>query len=60
MTEKRIRVLGVEYPVSPSTVKKLRKMLEKQKKMAGGEDELCYALEDAIELLEQELAKNKQ
>jgi len=61
MTEKMIRVASKEFPASnekeiKETIKKLRKELIKQKKIAGGNDEICFA----IEMLKEELKEMKK
>jgi len=38
----------------------LRKELMQQKKIAGGNDEICFAIEDAIEMLKEELKEMKK
>jgi hypothetical protein len=65
MAEKMIRVAGKEFPASNEkeireTIKKLRKELMQQKKIAGGNDEICFAIEDAIEMLKEDLKEMKK
>jgi hypothetical protein len=35
-------------------LKKLERMLKKQRKLAGGDDEICLVLEDLIEVIKNE------
>ena len=58
---KKIRVAGKEFPASnekeiKETIKKLRKELMKEEKIARGNDEICFA----IEMLKEELKEMKK
>ena len=61
MAEKMMRVAGKEFPASnekeiKETIKKLRKELIQQKKIARGNDEICFAME----MLKEELKEIKK
>jgi len=63
MAEKMIKVAGKEFLASnekeiKETIKKLRKELMQQKKIAGGNDEICFAMEMLKEDLK-EIKKTK-
>jgi len=54
MAEKMIRVAGKEFLLQ------MRKELMQQKKIAGGNDKICFAIEDAIEMLKEDLKEMKK
>jgi len=66
MVEKaRIRVVGKEFPCGDEreireTIRKLQRELKRHVETVGGHDEVAFALEDAVEMLKQDLKAMKE